>query len=88
MAECRSRAPRMQRDKKKATLQESLGLRVEETILYGNQWLVAQEEGVYGRGKAMIVILLPSNLVLAAKHLSKTMVQVLELAVNYYSRAV
>lgn len=51
MAECRSRAPQMQRDKKKATLQESLGLRVEETILYGNQWLVAQEEGVYGRGK-------------------------------------
>lgn len=67
-------------------LQESLGLRVEETILYGNQWLLAQEEGVYGRGKAMTGILLLSNLVLAAKHLTVTMVQVLELAINYYSR--
>lgn len=49
MAECGSRSPRMQRAKEKAMLQESFGLGVEETSLYGNQWLSAQGKGVYGR---------------------------------------
>lgn len=44
MAECGSRAPRMQRAKEEATQQESFGLGVEETILYANQWLLAQGE--------------------------------------------